>query len=167
MKNRKDRLSEGTSDLFEIETNLTVFSSSSWILHSDSSTHLCTSMQDLEVRGLKEGDITLRIGNGARVTVVTVGIYPLQLSLGISLILKDCYFVSVASRNLISISVLAQDNYNFYFNKDMCIIYFRNKIVTRAFLIDGLYHLHVDASVNINEQTMNTVGSKRLRDRIS
>ena len=36
-----------------------------------------------------------------------------------------------------------------------------------CFLIDGLYHLYMDVSVNINEQTMNVVGSKRFRDRIS
>ena len=61
--------------------------------------------------------------------------------------------------------MLAQDNYNFYFNKNMCAIYFRNRVFVYAFLIDGLYHLHMDTNVNINEQTMNAVGSKRFRDR--
>ena len=68
---------------------------------------------------------------------------------------------------MIFISVLAQDNYNFYFNKDMYLFYFKNKIIACTFLIDGLYHLHMNVSININEQTMFTVGSKRLRDRIS
>ena len=63
--------------------------------------------------------------------------------------------------------MLVRDNYNFYFNKDMCIIYFRNKVVAHAFLIDDFYHLYMDVSVNINEQTMNTVGSKSLKDKIS
>ena len=63
--------------------------------------------------------------------------------------------------------MLAQDNYNFYFNKDICSIYFRNKLMARAFLIDGLYHLHTDTSVNINEQIVNAIESKRSRDRIS
>ena len=58
--------------------------------------------------------------------------------------------------------MLTQDSYNFYFNKHMCIIYFKNKIIARAFLIDDLYHLHMDVSVNINEQTINIIGSKRL-----
>ena len=49
----------------------------------------------------------------------------------------------------------------------MYVIYVENKIISRAFFIDGLYHLHIDASVNINEQTMNAIGSKRLRDRIN
>ena len=48
VKNRKkDEPSEGTSDMLVIETNLTVFSSSSWILNSSSSAHLYTSMQGL------------------------------------------------------------------------------------------------------------------------
>ena len=125
-------------------------------------------MQGLEeVRGLREGEITLRIGNEARVAAVTIGTYSLRLSLGVNLILKDCYYVLVVSRNLIFISVLARDIYNFHFNKDMCSIYFKNKVVARAFLNDGIYHLHIDASVNINEQIVNTIGSKRFRDRIS
>ena len=39
-------------------------------------------------------------------------------------------------------------------------IYFENKYVARAYLIDSLYHLHVDVSVNVNEQIMSTVGSR-------
>ena len=153
VKNRKkDQPSEGMSDLLVIKFDLTIFSSSNWILDSGSSAYLCTSVQGLEeVRGLKEGQITLRVGNGARVVAVAIGIYPLQLSLDISLILKDCYYIPITSRNLIFKSMLAQDNYNFYFNKDMCAIYFGNKVVARAFLMDGLYHLHMDASVNNNE----------------
>ena len=49
----------------------------------------------------------------------------------------------------------------------MCAIYFENKVVACAFLIDGHYHLYMDVSININEQTMNTVESKRFKDRIS
>ena len=63
--------------------------------------------------------------------------------------------------------MLVQDNYKFYFNNDFCEIYFRNKIVARAFLSDGLHHLHEDVNININEQIVNAIGSKRLRDRIS
>ena len=49
----------------------------------------------------------------------------------------------------------------------MCSIYFENKIITCAFLIDGLYHLHTDVIVNINKQIVNAIRSKRSRDRIS
>ena len=93
--------------------------------------------------------------------------YSLRLSSEFSLILKDCYYIPVASKNLISISILVQYNYNFYFNKGLCIIYLKKKYVACVYLIDGLYHLHVDASINVNEQIVNTVGSKRSKDRIS
>ena len=49
----------------------------------------------------------------------------------------------------------------------MCSIYFENKIIACTFLIDGLYHLYMDASININEKIVNVIGSKRVRDRIS
>ena len=47
--------------------------------------------------------------------------------------------------------MLEQDNYNFYFNKNMYSIYFKNKIIVHTFLIDVFYNLHMDVSVNINE----------------
>ena len=75
---KKDGLFEGTFDLLIIETNLMVSSSSSWILDFDSSTLLYTFMQGLEeVRGLREGEITLWIHNGAKITAVAIGTYPL------------------------------------------------------------------------------------------
>ena len=109
MKNRKKNgPSKGTSDLLVNKTNLVISFSSSWILDSGSSALLCTYMQDLdEVRGLREDEITLRIGNGARVAAVAIGTYPLRPSLGLSLLLKDCYYVPASNKNLISISVLA------------------------------------------------------------
>ena len=91
-----------------LESNLTVSSASSWVLDTGSSAHLCTSMQGLEEsRRLRDGDMILRIENGARVAAVAVKTYPLRLSLGLDLVLRDCYYVPAASKNLISVSCLA------------------------------------------------------------
>ena len=95
---------------------------------------------------------------------MAVGTYPLRLPSDLSLILRNCYFVPGASRNLISISSLAQDNYVFNFNKDYCTIYLKNKMVGCDFLIDNLYHLHIDIFVNVTEQEVNAIGFKRPRD---
>ena len=91
-----------------IKSNLMVSSTSSWILDSSSSAHICTSMQGLiESRRLREGDMILRIDNGAKIAVEAISTYPLRLPSGVRLDLKDYYYISVASQNLISVSVLA------------------------------------------------------------
>ena len=110
----------------------------------------------------------LQISNGARVATEAIGTYPLWLSSDFRLILKDCYYIPVASQNLIFISVLAQEDFIFNFNKDFCSIYLRNKLVACYLLIDNLYHLHVDACVNINEQIVGSaVGHKQFRDDVN
>ena len=75
----------------------------------------------------------LRIGNGARVAAKVVGTYSLWLSFSFRLILKDCYYMPVASRNLIFVSVLAQEDFVFNFNKEFCSIYLRNKLAAYFF----------------------------------
>ena len=59
-----------------IDSNLMIFSTSSWVLDSDSNAHICTSIQGLiESRRLREGDIILHIDNGAKLTAEVIGIY--------------------------------------------------------------------------------------------
>ena len=65
----------------------------------------------------------LRIGNGAKIAAEAIGTYPLRLLSAVRLDLKDCYYISVASQNLISVSVLAQEGFKIYFNKDFYSIY--------------------------------------------
>ena len=61
-------------DMLVIESNLTVSFTSSWILDSDLSAHICTSMQDLiESRRLREGDMIFQIGNGVKITAKAIG----------------------------------------------------------------------------------------------
>ncbi len=96
-----------------------------------------------------------------------MGTYPLRLPSGFSLLLRDYYYVPAASRNLISVSCLAQDSHVLTFDKDCCSIYFRNKLVARGFMIDSLYHLHVDVSVNVSEQVVSAIESKRSKDEIN
>ena len=40
-------------------------------------------------------------------------------------------------------------------------------MIAQDFLIDSLYHLHIDVNVNLNEQTVSAVGQKRSRDKIN
>ena len=107
-----------------IKTNLMISSTSSWVLDSDSSAHICTSIQDLiKSKRLREGGMILWVSNGAKVAVETVGTYLFRLSSGVRLDLKDCYYIPVASQNLIFVFVLAQKGFEIYFNKIFYFIY--------------------------------------------
>ena len=81
LKSSRNTPLKGMSNLLVIETNIAVSSTTNWVIDSNSNVHLCTSMQDLkECKRLRLGEMTLRVGNGAKVAAVTVGIYPLRLS---------------------------------------------------------------------------------------
>ena len=76
-------------------------------------------MQGLkESRRLRDGEMILHIENGARVAAVAVETYPLRLPLRLDLVLRDYYYVPAASRNLISVSCLAQEGYVISFHKN-------------------------------------------------
>ena len=93
-------------------------------------------MQGLEEsRRLRDGDMILRIENGARVAAVAVGTYPLRLRLGLDLVLRDYYYVPAASRNFISVSCLAQEGYVISFHNDHCNIFYENNKVIDVFLL--------------------------------
>ena len=92
----------------------------------------------------------LRVGNEAKIAAEAIGTYLLRLLSGVRLDLKDCYYVPVASRNLIFVSVLAQEGLKLVSIK-IYFIYLRNKLVAGDLLIDSLYHLYVDVNVNLNE----------------
>ena len=69
---------EGVSNMLVIEFNITISFTFSWILDSSLNVHVCTSIQGLiESRRLREREMILRVRNGARIAVVTVGTYPL------------------------------------------------------------------------------------------
>ena len=108
----------------------------------------------------------LQVNNGVKVIAKIVGTYPLRLSSRFKLDMKDYYFISIASQILIFMSVLAQDGFDFNFNKDFYSIHLQNKLVVCGLLIDSLYHLYVDANINLNKQVVSTVGQKRSRDKI-
>ena len=123
-----------------IEINLTVFSTSSWMFDSGSSAHLCISLQDLEdSRRLRDSEMILSVGNRAKIATMVVKTYPLRLLMKNILILRNCYFISTASRNLIFVSCLTQKDYIINFFKDHCAIYLRNNKVRNDFLINDLF----------------------------
>ena len=47
-----------------------------------------------------KNEVSLRVGNGARVVAVAEGTYSLSLPFGLVLELSNCYYVLVISRNI-------------------------------------------------------------------
>ncbi|GAV57427.1 LOW QUALITY PROTEIN: hypothetical protein CFOL_v3_00964, partial [Cephalotus follicularis] len=94
-----------TSGMFMIELNLTLNSSSSWVLDTGCGNNLCNSLQGLrKVRKLGAGDLDLRLGDGSRIIAEAVRIYDITLCNGYVLTLDPCYFISNIVGNIISVS---------------------------------------------------------------
>ena len=64
-------------------------------------------------RSLAKGEVDLRVGNGARVAALALGVYDLTLPSGLVFKLKNCYYVPAVRRNIISVSCLDVDGFHF------------------------------------------------------
>ena len=62
------------------------------------------------------------------------------------LLLDDVLYVPNAFKNIISISSLTRRGYEFLFSRDVCKLYFGNKMIGMGYVIHGLYH--VDNMIN-------------------
>ena len=103
-----------------------------------------------ESRKLAKGEVDLRVGNGARVVALAIGIYTLSLPSGLILDLKDCYFVPALTKNIISISCLDLDGFIITKNKS-CSLYRVDVFYGACHLTNGLYILDLENPVfNIN-----------------
>ena len=149
-----------------IESVLTVNNISTWILDSGASHHVCTSLQELVgARKLKAGEIPLRVGNGTRVDAKAVGTYLLKLPSGETLELKNCLYLPVCIKNLISVSMLLKDGYRVVFDKLNGSVFMNKRMICHANVNDGLFPLFLDASINCVKK--DALGSKRSRETVN
>ena len=63
------------------------------------------------------------MGNGARVVALAIGVYDLTFPSGLVFQLKNCYYVLVVSRNIISVSCLDVDGFHFIIKNNIFSIY--------------------------------------------
>ena len=73
------------------------------------------------------------MANGVRADAEAIGVLTLDLSNGSKLILNNILYVLSLSRNLISVSCLADDGFDCHFGKKQCELKFNNKCVGLAF----------------------------------
>ena len=95
-------------------------------------------------RRLAKDEVTMRVGNGSKVDVITVGTLPLHLPLGLVLDLNNCYLVPALSMKIISGSCLMRDGYSFKLENNGCSIYMDNIFYGHAPLLSGLFLLNLD-----------------------
>jgi hypothetical protein len=69
--------------------------------------HTCKSLEGFQrTRSFARGELDVRIGNGAKIAVMTVGTYHLSLPSGLVLELNNFYCIPALSKNIISSSCL-------------------------------------------------------------
>ena len=120
---KKMKSSEATtSGIYVIKVNMST--SASWVLDTGCGSHICVNVQGLRSsRSLAKGEVDLRVGNGARVVALAVGVYDLNLPSGLVFQLKNCYYVPAMSRNIISVSCLDVDGFHFIIKNNIFSIY--------------------------------------------
>ena len=107
---------------------------------------------------MTKGEVDLRVGNGAKVAAIEIGDYSLTLPLGLIIVLTNCYYVPAMSRNIISISCLDNDGYNFIILNNIISIYRNDILYGKGLLNNGLYILDLN-----NQKSIYNVDSKRVK----
>jgi hypothetical protein len=81
---------------------------------------------------LQRGERSIRVANGVEAEVEAIGELPLELNNGFILRLHNLLYVPSLSRNLISVSCLDDDGFDYQFGNKQCLILFDNKCVGLA-----------------------------------
>ena len=104
---------KGICDIHVIDVYLTSTRSSSWVFDTGAVAHICNSKQELRnKRRLAKDEVTMRVENGSKVDVITVGMLPLHLPTGLVLNLNNCYLVPALNVDMIGLC-LSQYGYSF------------------------------------------------------
>ena len=109
----------------------------------------------------------LSVGNGASVAAKAIGSNFIDL-LNHVLLLDDVLYVPNAFKNIISISSLTRRGYEFLYSRDVCKLYFGNKMIGMGYVIHGLYDVdniinNIEPQSNVNAMLIkNTTNSKHL-----
>ena len=126
------------SSIYFIEVN-TVSHGNLWVLDIDYGSHICNDMQGLrDSRKLTKGESNLRVGNGARVAVVAIGTYVLNLHSGFCLYLDNCYCVPALTKNIIFVSCLNKKGFHLNFCNNSCYIMLKDIFYAGGTLSNGI-----------------------------
>jgi hypothetical protein len=100
---KKKENETSASSINVTKINIAVSSSDSWVGDAGSMIHTCKLLQGLSLtRIFAKGELAVHVSNGAKVAIITVGIFHLPLPLGLVLELNNCYYIPTLCKNIIS-----------------------------------------------------------------
>jgi hypothetical protein len=92
------------------------YSRSTWWIDSGATIHIANSLYGFHTRQtLRRGERSIRVTNGVEAEVEAIGELPFELNNGFILRLNNVLYVPSLSRNLISVSCLDDDGFDFQF----------------------------------------------------
>ncbi|MCQ7056703.1 hypothetical protein M9Y08_18255, partial [Clostridioides difficile] len=151
---------DGTSFALVVETCFAACSTSSWVVDTGATDHVCCSMQGFrQTRQLSKGEITITLGNATRVAVVSVGDVHLSFHNSV-LVLKNVLYVPSFRKNLISVSKLMMDGYSVVFSNNVVIM--RND----SFICSGMLenNLYTISCAQTETQVHASASTKKRKD---
>ncbi|KAL8091815.1 hypothetical protein AgCh_034175 [Apium graveolens] len=157
-KKKGSKTTASDSGMFMIEVNMSLGQISTWVLDTACGSHICNSLQGLKgSRTLEKDEVILRMGNGARVTAISVGSFSLHMPTGKTIILNNCYYVPSIVRNIVSIPMLDLDGFSFIIKNNECYILRDNVLYGRGIINNGLLG-------HISENRLRTLHKEGLLD---
>lgn len=156
----KEKKKNGKYDLLVFEACLIEVDTFSWIIDSGATNYVCSSMQLLSSsRELSDGELTMRVGNGATISAKAVRTARLSFEEKF-LILNNVYFIPNFSRNLISISKLHEQCYGISFNGNVITVSRNGLEICHGCLVDRLYVLSPYENVSYNTEPFKVANPK-------
>jgi hypothetical protein len=144
-----------------IEINIALSSSDSWVFDTRSMVHTFKLLQGLSLtRRFVNGELDVRVSNGAKVTAIAVGTFHLPLPSGLVLELNNCYYIPALYKNIISSSCLEEvDGYEIIIKNKRCLIYYNSIFYAHCPLVNGLYVLNLEYkfiyNINVKRAQLN------------
>ena len=127
--------------------NFSICDITDWVLDTGSPYHICNSLQGLQVsRRFEQDERFLNVGDGRPVPVLALGILKLVFEFHI-VVLNDCYFCPSFFLNIISVGLLAKNDYKISIKKQICNIIINDVTIFYGYLNNGMYMLSQHVNV--------------------
>ena len=140
---------------------------SPWIVDSRATNHVCSSLQMLSsFKELADGDFTMKMGNGAIVSALAVGVIRLYFQ-NKFIVLNNVYFVPGLRRNLIFVSKLIEQLFGISFNNNQIIISKNGLYICLAQEKNRLYVLRPNERPLLNTKLFKVEYPKPKRHKVS